>query len=175
MAVALVIAAAMACALKVALPAWLNSTTDLEAFTMVSQAADFLVRDLRVAGFDPKGMGFSGLAQADVTSLELLADLDGDGSLDRNSSERIRYRLSADGRSLMRVVGDQVMPILDGLEAEGFALRYFDSTGAEIPGPFPLEPAALGAVRAVEVTLRARRVGRPRAIVLGAFTVLRNP
>ena len=127
------------------------------AVTALAGAVDQIVRDVRLAGFDPETRGVSALAGASATSIVIDADLDGSGSVDTASEEQVGYRLSGAGNdTLQRTVGRQALPLLSALAAGGFRLRYLDGNGAELD---PATPGALAAVRAVtvELALRATR------------------
>ena len=93
---------------------------------------DQLVRDVRIAGYDPTGAGIAALTLAGADRLELQADLDGNGAIDASSEERIGYRVAPSSRSLQRIVGSQSLPILSDVAADGLRLSYFDAAGAAL-------------------------------------------
>ncbi len=168
------VGAITATTISLTVPIWLNQASRAEAATMVSDAADFVLRDLRTAGFNSGEGNVSGIAAAEPDAIELLADLDRDGLLDLSSQERIRYRVGSQGSRLMRVVGNQAMSLLDGLEPGGFRLRYFNASGSEIAGPFPLDSGLLDAIASVEVTIIASGTGRGGPLTVTVVAALRN-
>jgi len=65
-------------------------------------AMDMMIREIRMAGYDPTGTANAAITDADVGSIIFTQDLDGDGSLMDGSNwdinERIRYNLyTSDG------------------------------------------------------------------------------
>lgn len=141
-----------------------------EGLAAAAAAVDQITRDVRVAGHDPRRRGVHGILEATSTSLALEADLDGDGGVDPHSEEHVGYRLSAAGESLSRVVGAQAMPIVSELAPNGFLLRYFDATGAELD---PARPQSADAVRLVTVDLAVRPAGTRETLhVLGGARLL---
>ncbi len=122
-----------------------------EAVASVAAALDQVVRDVRLAGYDPRARGIGGIATATATSLVLCADLDGDGVIDTASEEQIGYRVSGD--TLQRTVGQQTLPMLDELAPGGLQLQYRDAQDLAVD---PAAPGALPAIRTVLVDLSVR-------------------
>ncbi len=143
-----------------------------EVFAEVAEAVDQLVRDVRLAGYDPAGQSNAGIVHAEAAAIELTADLDADGSVDLDSEEHITYRPSTAGGSLQRIVGRQSMPIVSNLAPGGFRLRYFDVAGVEID---PTLPAALAAVRYVTCTLNTQAVRPLPGVRLSGGARMLNP
>ena len=56
----------------------------------VRAAMDMMVREIKMAGYDPAGNGFNGIVY-DTTQLQILADLDGNGTA-TGTNENITYR-----------------------------------------------------------------------------------
>jgi len=146
---------AMGTLLASSIAARARAATGAERFVEVAEAVDQLVRDVRIAGYDPTARSSAGLVRAGIALIEMSADLDANGSIDLDSDEHITYRPSVAGDSLQRVVGRQSMPIVSNLAPGGFRLRYFDATGAEID---PALPGALASIRVVTCTLVTRAV-----------------
>jgi hypothetical protein len=162
--------AATASLLTAGLAARARAGAGADGLAAAAGAVDQIVRDVRLAGYDPDAAGFGGVADATSTSVVLEADLDGDGAVDASSEERVAYRLSAAGDALQRVVGAQVLPLVSPLAPGGFRLRYFDAAGAELD---PADPGAADAVRAVTVTLATRaRGGLPGVELSGGARLL---
>jgi Tfp pilus assembly protein PilW len=143
----------------------------LAAGETVRIALDVIARDLRQAGFDPRGAAIAPVAAASATALTLQRDEDGDGAVDAESEEVVAYAL----RLAYGIVGRQSMPLADGLAADGFRLTYFDAAGAEIaPAGGALDAAALARVRRVRVALRLHAPGRGLLAAGATDVVLRN-
>jgi Tfp pilus assembly protein PilW len=171
MVLGLVGAAAMTALLRTGTAAWERAGADAEVATEVAGAVDQLTRDLRVAGYDPAEAGIAGLAVTAADRIELAADHDGDGTIDPDSDERIGYRWSAASGSLLRVVGQQVLPILSDVAAGGFRLAYFDRDGAELD---PADPATGAAARVVTVALATAARGRRASLQISGGARLLN-
>jgi type II secretory pathway component PulJ len=142
--------AAMSALLGASLQSWRRADAGAEAREALADALDQLDRDVRLAGYDPTGSGLAGIVDASAQSLEVEADLDGNGMVDADSEEHVTYRCARDCETLERVVGRQVMPLVSGLEPGMFRLRYFDERDREVA-------AADAATRATirRVTVRA--------------------
>ena len=158
-------AAAMTALLRVGTAAWERAGASAEVAIEVAGAVDQLTRDVRVAGYDPAATGFTALPITASDRLELAADLDGNGSIDPDSEERIGYRWSAASGSLSRLVGRQSLPILSDVAPGGFRLAYFDRDGARLD---PTDPATGVATRVVTVELATATHGpRPGVHLVG--------
>lgn len=164
MGVGVVAAAALAILLRTGLAASVRAGGDAETAIETAAALDQLVRDLRVAGHDPAGAGFTPFTVAAADGVDLQADLDGDGAIDASSEERIAWRVVAASRSLQRVVGSQSLPILTDVASDGLRLAWLDATGTALD---PADPATGAAARLVTVELVATPPGRPTVRVHG--------
>lgn len=115
---------------------------------LVAQAFAF---DLRRAGWSPTGTPVARLAHAARHALEVHADVDGDGTVDPASGERLRWVYVPARRTLSRMVGDQSMPLASIVATLGFA--YLDETGgALVAGAAGLTAGDLARVRTVVLT-----------------------
>ena len=164
MALALVGAAALTALLRAGVAAWARAGASAETASEVADGVDQLVRDLRIAGYDPTGAAHAGLTVVAADRVEMTADLDGNGAIDASSEERIGYRVAAASRSLQRVVGAQSLPIVSDVAAGGLALAYFDRDGARLD---PAAAATAAGTRVVTVALAATPRGRPAVRVNG--------
>lgn len=61
---------------------------------------DFMVRDIRMAGFDPQGSAGAGIEVAQATRIRLTADMDRDGTIDEDNRERITYEFDSTSNEL---------------------------------------------------------------------------
>ena len=77
-------------------------------------------RDIRMAGFDPKGMGFVGITDDGNTSITVVMDLDESGSA-TGANEQITYRF--DSINLVRN-GEILIPDIDDVQFE-----YYNEDG----------------------------------------------
>ena len=116
----------------------------LEVASEAQEAArigvQFIVRDLREAGFNPSGAAWPGITRAERDAIRIARDLDGDGETD-DANERVSYSLRADPPTLMRGQGNAAeQPMLADVAKEGLEFIYFDAEGLTIPLP----PEGLG-------------------------------
>lgn len=121
----------------------------------VRLAFDLICRDLRRAGYDPRGTALAPIVAAGSTSLTVQADDDGDGRIDRRSGELITYRFHPNPGTLSRVVGRQSMPLADDLPPDGFRFSYFDGAGTPLvegDGDFDRDRRLM--IRRVRIALR---------------------
>ncbi len=164
MVLGLVGTAAMTALLRAGVAASERAGSDAERAIATAAAVDQLVRDVRVAGYDPAGAGFAPFSLTATDRLELQADLDGSGTIDASSEERVGWRVASSSRSLQRVIGAQTLPILSDVAADGLRLAYFDAAGAALD---PAAPATGRATRLVTITVAATASGRPAVRVHG--------
>jgi prepilin-type N-terminal cleavage/methylation domain-containing protein len=87
-----------------------------------------MVRDIRVAGYDPRETNattptFTILALS-PTEVRFTTDFDGDGTLDSNAQENLGYRLNGDALELWRG-GSSWRPVLEGVS--NLTLTCFDA------------------------------------------------
>ncbi len=161
MVLGLVAAAAMTALLRVGVAAGERAAGDAETAIETAAAVDQLVRDVRIAGYDPTGAGIAALTLAGADRLELQADLDGNGAIDASSEERIGYRVAPSSRSLQRIVGSQSLPILSDVAADGLRLSYFDAAGAALD---PTAAATRDATRLVAIDVTSSPRGRTASV-----------
>src|SRR5262245_9435240 len=91
-------------------------------------AIDALSREIRNAGFNA-GTSLSPLVAASRESLELVADLNGDGDLE-DANERVRYAYRADRRQITRASGRGTpQPFADDVPSGGLRFEFRDEGG----------------------------------------------
>ena len=156
MVLGLVAATAMTIVLRVGVAASARAGTEAERAIEAAAALDQIVRDVRLAGYDPSGAGIAPFTVTAADRVELQADLDGNGTIDATSEERITYRVAPSSRSLQRVVGTQSLPILSEVASDGLQLAYGDSDGAALDPGAATTP---GATRLVTVDLTTTPAG----------------
>ncbi|MCC6849148.1 MAG: prepilin-type N-terminal cleavage/methylation domain-containing protein [Deltaproteobacteria bacterium] len=169
MVLALGATAALGVGVRAGLAAGLRAGTDAEAAIETAAALEQLTRDLRAAGYDPRGAGFPPFTVVAADSVELQADLDSDGAIDATSEERVAYRVAASSRSLQRIVGAQSLPILSEVASGGLRFAWLDAAGATLD---PDDPATAAAARLVAIDLAATPPGRPVVRVHGGVRLL---
>lgn len=160
----IVAAAALTVVLRAGLAAGTRAGGDAETAIEASAALDQLVRDLRVAGYDPAGAGIAPFTVTAADRVEIQADLDGNGTIDASSEERVVYRVAASSRSLQRIVGTQSLPILSDVPSGGLGLVYRDATGTALD---QADATTRAATHLVEVDLVTAPPGRPVAHLHG--------
>jgi Tfp pilus assembly protein PilW len=121
-----------------------------EAEDTVQLALEALAFDVRRAGWDPAGAGIVGLTQADADGFGVVADLDGDGTVDATSEEVVRWRCDNAGRRLVRTIGQQAMSLAEGVV--GCTLDYVAAGG--VPLVPPLDAARRAKVAAIGLRVR---------------------
>jgi type IV pilus assembly protein PilW len=112
----------------------------------IRAATDMIVRETKMAGYDPTDLGFDGIGNnSSATSIQILADLDGDG-LTTGTDEDITY--SYDDVDLQIERNGAGNPIAENIQA--FALTYFDADGADIGTSTPAD------IRQIKITITGR-------------------
>jgi hypothetical protein len=128
-----------------------HSTWDLHAEAVARRQVEHLVLEAFArAGRGPSSPGPLALARAD--ELVVVADLDGDGSIDARSTERTAFliRRDADGRPrLLHRIGRQSMTISTPLRT-GATFAYLTARGARA--------TSLDRIRLVEVPIAGGRL-----------------
>jgi len=120
-----------------------------------------MARELRDAGYDPRGARLAAIEIAEPTRVRIVHDLDEDGTVDP-TRERVTYLWDAPARILRREAGGGAQPLINDVQV--LSLTYFDAAGA------PTGDAA--AVRAVRVRLEVG--ARPPLTVMETEVALRN-
>ncbi len=88
-------------------------------------AMTLVIRDARTAGYDPAGMGVTGLVY-DPDRLTIAADHNGDGDLS-DSNERVVYFHDPDRLILRRSTGGGGQPLAE--DVQGFTVEFLDAAG----------------------------------------------
>jgi len=95
-------------------------------------AMALLTREVRMAGYDPKGTGIAGISYEPI-ALRIAADLNGDGDA-TDANERLAYAHDAATRRLTRDTGGGRQSVAE--DVERFAFAYRDANGVEtLAGP----------------------------------------
>ena len=107
-------------------------------------AMDIMIREIRMAGYDPTGTANAGIVTANTTSINITEDLDGDGSV--AGDENITYALAdsdGDGDNDLERNNNLIAENIDALD-----FLYLDETNN--PTAVPSE------IRAVQITMVAK-------------------
>ena len=115
---------------------------------MARGALDLMVREVRMAGYDPSGAALpvapgpacpgvsQGLTEATATRLHILADLSGDGTT-VGPAEDVIYELDAPFDRILRTDSGGTAVLADNIATGGLVFRYFDTSDP----PVELVPA----------------------------------
>lgn len=123
-------------------------------------AMDLMVREIRMAAYDPTDSGLfgfinggSGTDDTDVDSINFTTDYDEDGATG-GTNEAINYYLyTSDGiQKLGRNVSGTLNPVAESITA--LAFTYIDANGAVITPP--LSAAGLTNIRTVQISITAQ-------------------
>lgn len=90
----------------------------------VRAAMDMMVREIRMAGYDPLDTGFVAISgTSTATSIQVSADLDGSGGL--VNSETVTYTYDAQNLQIDRNIGSGAQPFAENIANLNFS--YFDA------------------------------------------------
>ncbi|MBO1223415.1 MAG: prepilin-type N-terminal cleavage/methylation domain-containing protein [Candidatus Scalindua sediminis] len=117
----------------------------------IRAATDIIVRETKMAGYDPTDLGFDGIGNnSSATSIQILADLDGNG-LTTDPNEDITYKYYDDPDFQIKrkgSTGGSFQPLAENIEA--FTLKYFNANGDEIGTTTP------NLIRQIQITITGR-------------------
>lgn len=112
----------------------------IEAQQNARVALERMASEIRAAGYNPRGAGFSAIVNQTETGLTLQNDWNGDGIIG-GRGEVVVYLLR--GTTLRRNAGGGAQPVVEGVER--LRLVYLDSAGRSTADP--------AAIRSVEVSI----------------------
>ncbi|HVN85641.1 MAG TPA: hypothetical protein VMW17_12435 [Candidatus Binatia bacterium] len=128
---------------------------------------DLMARELRLAGYSGAGTPLLPLRIAGPTTIEVQADLNGNGAV-TDSNEVVNYSYDAAKQALMRSTsGGSPQPMVDHVPAGAFQLEYHDGAGTVLAGT--LTAAARAQVREVVIRLGVEfplRYPAPHSVVV---------
>lgn len=127
-------------------------------------AFDLMTREMRNAGYDPRGTAATGITVWEPTSIGWTADLDADGDADADD-ESVGYRLAEDG-TLMRGEGPVEVPVAEHVTELAFG--YFSDAAGTAPA------VSAGEIEAVVVRLTYDTPRGAAASILETRVTLRN-
>ena len=116
----------------------------------VRATMDMMVREIRMAGYDPTASGFVGIGTNTTTLLQILADLDGNGtSTDTNEDITYRYYNASDAtypRQIKRNTGGGFQPFSENID--GCDFLYYDGNG--------IATTTASSIRQIRITVTGR-------------------
>ncbi|MBU2487830.1 MAG: prepilin-type N-terminal cleavage/methylation domain-containing protein [Proteobacteria bacterium] len=116
------------------------------ALQIARAAMDMISRDLKMAGFDPKETGLTGISN-NTTDLVILADLNGDGdTLDTN--EYVKYAFDSTNHRILRTEGAAGSAVTFADDIQNFSFQYLALGGGAA--------ASSADIRMVSFTIQAR-------------------
>lgn len=123
---------------------------------------ELLVLDLRDAGYHANGETIVGLLAGDARSLQIVADLDGDGVM-TGPGERVAYGFDPAARVVRRATGAAGAQVLgDPLPEHVLEIAYRDAGDQELtPAASGLSAGQRAAVRRVELWFRREGATEP--------------
>lgn len=141
-----------------------TQTAILDAQQNASSGIDMMVREIRLAGYDPTGSAFDGnkllsdgtipkrIIEANEKKIHFLADINGDGNFsdEDDENEDITYELRNGETTLRRRSRKGGQPLAENIESLRFA--YFDKEGRMISIPV----SDTSRIRMIEIYVRSR-------------------
>lgn len=136
-------------------------TTVLDAQQNAGNGIDMMLRELRLAGYDPTGTAFSSekllsdgispkrIIMAADKKIRFLADTSGDGNFD-DDNEDITYELRKGEATLRRKTGAGGQPLAENIDS--LLITYFDKEGKVLPAPV----SDTNGIRVIEIYIRSR-------------------
>ena len=101
---------------------------EAQALADIHWSMQQVAADLAAAGIDPQRVVFPEPLRMGAHGFSRIADLNGDGEVDRRSREFVTLLVSSRG-ALIRSVGRQLMALLEGVMPQGFVLRAMERSG----------------------------------------------
>ena len=113
---------------------------------------DFMVRNIRMAGFDPLDTSGAGIEVANPASIQFTADMNMSGGIDNTDEERLTYTFAGGTLSQIRYAGTpaaSTQPLIDMVSAMAFT--YLDANG--------VVTAVLADIRSVTISITCQGMG----------------
>jgi len=125
----------------------------------IRAAMDIMAREIRMAGYDPKGSlavaGLAGIVSAQDSSLQVRIDLNGNGACQNSSndpSELITYSLTGEGDLGRESWNGGAQAVAENVEMLNFV--YLDGNNNVLPTPVSAENLPL--IRSIEISIVVR-------------------
>jgi type IV pilus assembly protein PilW len=117
----------------------------------IRAATDMIVRETKMAGYDPTDLGFDGIGNnSSATSIQILADLDGTDTT-TGTNEDITYKHYPNPDFQIKRKGSTggiFQPLAENIT--GFTVLYFDANGDDIG------TSTLTDIRQIKITITGR-------------------
>ncbi len=117
----------------------------------IRAATDMIVRETKMAGYDPTDLGFDGIGNnSSATSIQILADLDGTETT-TGTNEDITYKYYGDPDFQIKrkgSTGGNFQPLAENIQV--FTLSYFDANSDDIGTSTPAD------IRQIKITITGR-------------------
>ncbi len=110
----------------------------------IRAAMDMIVKESKMAGYNPTGASFNGITY-DTSQLQILADLTGNGDTD-DSNEDIIYTYDAGNLQIERDTGGGGQPLAENITEFTFSYLNADGVGT----------TTSTAIRQIEITITGR-------------------
>ena len=117
----------------------------------VRAAMDMMVREIRMAGYDPTASGFFGIGTNTTTLLQILADLDGNGTSTGTNEDITYYYYNANDATYPREIkrntgGGGFQPLAENIDGCNFL--YYDGNG--------IATTTASSIRQIQITVTGR-------------------
>ncbi len=117
----------------------------------IRAATDMIVRETKMAGYDPTDLGFDGIGNnSSATSIQILADLDGTETT-TGTNEDITYKYYGDPDFQIKrkgSTGGNFQPLAENIQV--FTLSYFNANSVDIGTSTPAD------IRQIKITITGR-------------------
>jgi type IV pilus assembly protein PilW len=117
----------------------------------IRAATDMIVRETKMAGYDPTDLGFDGIGNnSSATSIQILADLDGTETT-TGTNEDITYKYYGDPDFQIKrkgSTGGNFQPLAENIQV--FTLSYFNANSDDIGTSTPAD------IRQIKITITGR-------------------
>ncbi|MDR4509941.1 MAG: prepilin-type N-terminal cleavage/methylation domain-containing protein [Candidatus Brocadiaceae bacterium] len=105
---------------------------------------DMIVRDARMAGYDPVGIGFDGISVAETGTMTVNSDYNGNGTI--SGTESVTYAFDEINYQIDREAGAGAQPFAENIESLTFS--YLDSSG--------VATTTVSGIRQIEISITGR-------------------
>jgi len=138
---------------------------------------EYMVRDIRMAGFDPMNEADAGIEYVSSSKIRVTADLNLDGSIDETDYERITYVYDAANEQLDQIIYEgtgsaDTQALVEDVTSLNF--RYFDDSNPEneiTPDPTnPTDPNIIKDIKTVKIDMTVREPAGAEGFVNRRYT-----
>lgn len=138
--------------------AFQNQAVQSDVQASARAIVDLMTREIRRAGSNPTCVpGLSAIADAKQSKLQIVADLDGDGTT-TGVNENITYEYRFSQGKFVRTANGNTESLIDGVDISGSRIRYYDGAGTEVTaGETGLSGGQRDNVRRIRIELDVAR------------------